>query len=78
MTVNGTYRSIEPHSRIVFSWNIEPPDEHAGLQTEVVVVITAAGDGSELHIRPSNLRRQAPPNATARAGMELSIGLQHC
>ena len=55
MTVNGTYRSIEPPSRIVFSWNIEPPDEHAGLQSEVVVVITAAGDGSELHIRHEQL-----------------------
>src|SRR5215471_17707181 len=49
MIVNGTYRSIEPPSRIVFSWNIEPPDEHAGLQSEVFVVITAAGDGCELH-----------------------------
>ena len=55
MTVNGTYRSIEPPSRIVFSWNIEPPDEHAGLQSEVVVVITAAGDGCELHIRHEQL-----------------------
>ena len=55
MTVNGTYRSIEPPSRIVFSWNIEPPDEHAGLQTEVTVAITAAGDGTELHIRHEQL-----------------------
>jgi uncharacterized protein YndB with AHSA1/START domain len=55
MTVNGTYRSIERPSRIVFSWNIEPPDEHAGLQSEVVVVITAAGGGSELHIRHERL-----------------------
>jgi uncharacterized protein YndB with AHSA1/START domain len=51
MTVNGRYRSIEPPSRIVFSWNIEPPDEHAGLQSEVIVAIAPAGDGSELHIR---------------------------
>jgi uncharacterized protein YndB with AHSA1/START domain len=51
MTVRGGYRSIEPHSRIVFSWNIEPPDEHAGLQSEVIVVITPVGDGSELRIR---------------------------
>jgi uncharacterized protein YndB with AHSA1/START domain len=50
MTVNGGYRSIEPHSRIVFSWNIEPPDEHAGLQSEVIVVITPVGDGAELCI----------------------------
>jgi uncharacterized protein YndB with AHSA1/START domain len=51
MTVNGTYRSIERPSRIVFSWNIEPPDEHAGLKSEVIVTIMPAGGGSELHIR---------------------------
>lgn len=55
MTVNGSYRSIEPPSRIVFSWNIEPPDEHAGLQSEVIVAIRPAGDGSELHIRHERL-----------------------
>jgi uncharacterized protein YndB with AHSA1/START domain len=55
MTVNGSYRSIEPPSKIVFSWNIEPPDEHAGLQSEVTVAIAPAGDGSELHIRRERL-----------------------
>lgn len=55
MIVNGIYRSIEPPSRVVFSWNIEPPDEHAGLQSEVIVAITPAGDGSELHIRHERL-----------------------
>lgn len=57
MTVNGRYRSIEPPDRIVFSWNIEPPDEHAGLQSEVIVAITPAGDGSELYIRHERLTR---------------------
>jgi uncharacterized protein YndB with AHSA1/START domain len=55
MTVNGTYRSIEPPYRLVFSWNIEPPDEHAGLQSEVTVAITPADGGSELHIRHERL-----------------------
>jgi uncharacterized protein YndB with AHSA1/START domain len=55
MTVNGSYRSIEPPSRIVFSWNIEPPDEHAGLQSEVIVAITPTGGGSELYIRHERL-----------------------
>lgn len=55
MTVNGNYRTIQPPSRIAFSWNIEPPDEHAGLQSEVIVAITPAGDGSELHIRHEQL-----------------------
>lgn len=55
MIVNGTYRVIERPSRIAFSWNIEPPDEHAGLQSEVVVSITPDGEGCELHIRHSQL-----------------------
>lgn len=55
MIVNGIYRTIEPHFRIIFSWNIEPPDEHAGLQSEVTVTITADGSGSELVIRHEKL-----------------------
>jgi uncharacterized protein YndB with AHSA1/START domain len=55
MRVNGVYRSIEPPSRIVFSWNIEPPDEHAGLASEVTVSITPDGDGSALLIRHAQL-----------------------
>jgi uncharacterized protein YndB with AHSA1/START domain len=54
MIVNGTYRLIPP-SKIVFSWNIEPPDEHAGLQSEVIVAITPDGSGCELHIRHEQL-----------------------
>jgi uncharacterized protein YndB with AHSA1/START domain len=55
MMVNGSYRSIEPPSKIVFSWNIEPPDEHAGLTSEVIVAITPESDGCELHIRHEQL-----------------------
>src|SRR5215469_16283930 len=55
MTVNGTYRSIEPPSRIVFSWNIEPPDEHAGIQSEVIIAISPQDDGCMLHIRHEQL-----------------------
>ena len=55
MTVNGTYRSIEPPSKIAFSWNIEPPDEHAGLQSEVIVAILPKGRGCELYIRHEEL-----------------------
>lgn len=50
MVVNGVYRAITPPSRIVFSWNIEPPDEHAGVRSEVTVTITADGDGTALNI----------------------------
>ena len=57
MIVNGVYRSIDPPSTIVFSWNIEPPDEHAGLQSEVTVTITPDGAGAELLIRHEKLTR---------------------
>jgi uncharacterized protein YndB with AHSA1/START domain len=55
MTVRGSYRSIEPPSKIVFSWIIEPPDEHAGLQSEVTVMIVPYGTGAELFIRHEKL-----------------------
>jgi uncharacterized protein YndB with AHSA1/START domain len=55
MMVNGTYRAIEPPSKLVFSWNIEPPDEHAGLQSVVIVAIRPRRTGCELHIRHEQL-----------------------
>jgi len=57
MTVRGTYSSIEPPSKIVFSWVIEPPDEHAGLESEVTVTITPDGEVTELLIRHEKLTR---------------------
>jgi uncharacterized protein YndB with AHSA1/START domain len=55
--VGGSYRAIEPPSKIVFSWVIEPPDEHAGIESEVTVTITPDGAGSELVIRHEKLTR---------------------
>jgi uncharacterized protein YndB with AHSA1/START domain len=55
--VAGSYRVIKPPSKIVFSWVIEPPDEHAGIDSEVSVVITPDGGGSELVIRHQRLSR---------------------
>lgn len=63
MGVNGTYRVIEPPSRIVFSWNIEPPDEHAGIQSEVTVMLTPDGAGTALLIRHERL---TAPGAAGR------------
>jgi uncharacterized protein YndB with AHSA1/START domain len=57
MTVRGAYRSIEPPSKIAFSWVIEPPDEHAGLESEVTVAITPDGEFTELFIRHEKLSR---------------------
>ncbi len=61
--VGGTYRSIELPSKIVFSWIIEPPDEHAGIESEVTVTITANQGGAELLIRHEKLR---PASAVVR------------
>lgn len=55
--VAGSYSVIQPPSKIVFSWIIEPPDEHAGIESEVTVAITPDGSGSELLIRHEKLRR---------------------
>jgi uncharacterized protein YndB with AHSA1/START domain len=55
MFVNGVYRRIEPPATIVFSWNIEPPDEHAGVRTEVTVTLTPRGMGTDLRIRHAQL-----------------------
>jgi uncharacterized protein YndB with AHSA1/START domain len=55
--VAGRYRSIEPPSKIVFSWTIEPPDEHAGIDSEVTVTIRRDGAETELVIRHEKLTR---------------------
>jgi uncharacterized protein YndB with AHSA1/START domain len=55
MFVNGAYQAIEAPSRIVFSWNIEPPDEHAGLESVVSVTITRVAGGADLLIRHARL-----------------------
>lgn len=63
MRVNGTFEAIEPPSRIRFTWNIEPPDEHAGIRSVVTVDIRAAGSDSEVSIRHEKL---SLPGAAAR------------
>jgi uncharacterized protein YndB with AHSA1/START domain len=57
VVVGGVYRLIEPPTKIVFSWVIEPPDEHAGIESEVTVTITPDGAGAELLIRHEKLVR---------------------
>jgi uncharacterized protein YndB with AHSA1/START domain len=53
--VGGSYRAIEPPSKIAFSWIIEPPDEHAGIESLVTVTIAPGGDGTELVISHERL-----------------------
>jgi uncharacterized protein YndB with AHSA1/START domain len=63
MIVGGSYRVIEPPTRIVFSWLIASPDEHAGIESEVTVTITPIANGSELVIHHDKFGR---PDAEAR------------
>lgn len=55
--VGGSYDVIEPPTKIVFSWIIEPPDEHAGIESEVTATIKPSGGGAELLIRHEKLTR---------------------
>jgi uncharacterized protein YndB with AHSA1/START domain len=57
MIVGGTFRTIDAPSRIVFSWLIEPPDEHAGIDSEVTVNIVPRGASAELTIRHERFGR---------------------
>lgn len=72
--IGGVYRSIKPPSTIVFSWVIEPPDMHAGIDSEVTVTIAADGGGSELVIRHENLA-QADAVARHAAGWRGALDL---
>lgn len=65
MQVNGMFRAIERPSQIVFSWNIEPPDEHAGLQSEVRISIAPDGEGSRLRVRHIKLTQGGAPERHA-------------
>lgn len=58
MVVHGVYRTIEPLSTIVFSWNIEPPEEHAGVRSEVTITLTPTGTGTDLRIRHEQLTQR--------------------
>jgi uncharacterized protein YndB with AHSA1/START domain len=51
VSIGGVYRTIRPPTRLVFTWIIDPPDEHAGIESEVRVIIDPAGEGSRLTIR---------------------------
>lgn len=77
MQVGGTYREIEAPRRLVFSWLIEPPDIHAGIESQVTVTITPNGGGSELVILHERFER-ADANARHAEGWAGALAqLQH-
>jgi uncharacterized protein YndB with AHSA1/START domain len=50
MLVGGVYRKIEAPTRLEFSWLIEPPDPHAGIESQVTVSIAPGAGGTDLLI----------------------------
>jgi uncharacterized protein YndB with AHSA1/START domain len=67
MLVGGVYHKIEAPTRLEFSWLIEPPDEHAGIESQVTVSIAPSGDGSDLLIWHERFER-ADANARHAQG----------
>jgi uncharacterized protein YndB with AHSA1/START domain len=63
MHVHGSFQEIVPPRHLAFSWVIEPPDEHAGIESEVRVSIAAASGGAILTIVHERLDQ---PGAAAR------------
>jgi uncharacterized protein YndB with AHSA1/START domain len=72
--VFGSYLAIEPPSRLAFSWTIEPPDIHAGIESEVTVTITPQVGGAELVIRHDKL---GPADAILRHDQGWRGALDH-
>jgi uncharacterized protein YndB with AHSA1/START domain len=50
MLVGGVYRKIQAPNRLEFSWLIEPPDPHAGIESQVTVSIEPGAGGTDLLI----------------------------
>ena len=57
MLVGGVYSNIQAPTRVVFSWLIEPPDIHAGIESQVTVSITATAGGSDLLVLHERFER---------------------
>jgi uncharacterized protein YndB with AHSA1/START domain len=74
MVVTGTYRIIEPPSLIVFSWDIQPPDEHAGVRSEVTISLRPDGTGTDLLIRHAQL---TAPGAQERHAIGWTGAVNH-
>jgi len=67
MLVGGQYREIKAPTRLVFSWLIEPPDVHAGIESQVTISIAASAAGSDLVILHERFER-ADANARHAEG----------
>jgi uncharacterized protein YndB with AHSA1/START domain len=61
--VGGLFHAIIPPSHIEMSWIWEPPDEHAGIDSRVMIRIAPDGAGTQLVIVHERLAR---PESAAR------------
>jgi uncharacterized protein YndB with AHSA1/START domain len=50
MLVGGVYREVQAPTRLTFSWLIEPPDIHAGIESQVTVSLMPSAGGTDLRI----------------------------
>jgi uncharacterized protein YndB with AHSA1/START domain len=74
MVVTGMYRVIDPPSLIVFSWDIQPPDEHAGVRSEVTISLSPDETGTTLLIRHAQL---TAPGAQERHAVGWTGAVDH-
>jgi uncharacterized protein YndB with AHSA1/START domain len=74
MVVTGVYRVIDPPSLLVFSWDIQPPDEHAGVRSEVTISLSADETGTDLLIRHGQL---TAPGAQERHAIGWTGAVDH-
>jgi uncharacterized protein YndB with AHSA1/START domain len=74
MVVTGMYRVIDPPSLIVFSWDIQPPDEHAGVRSEVTISLSPDETGTDLLIRHAQL---TAPGAQERHAVGWTGAVDH-
>jgi uncharacterized protein YndB with AHSA1/START domain len=67
MLVGGVYGKIEAPTHLEFSWLIDPPDIHAGIESHVTVSIAASANGTDLLILHERFER-ADANARHAEG----------
>lgn len=49
--VLGRFLEVRAPERLVFTWTWEPPDPHAGIETEVTVTLAGDGTGTLVYVR---------------------------
>jgi uncharacterized protein YndB with AHSA1/START domain len=72
--VEGEVLEVEPHHRLVYSWNTAATDGGAGLRTVVTWTITPTEHGVTLRIEQSGFRADQPDNLRgARFGWQRNL-----